>query len=302
MKHSMFFYLSRPKAYIRKLCVKLSESYALKEQWKHHMNYPLNLSNPQTLCEKLQWLKLYDRNPLYHQLVDKYEVKAIVDKKLGKGHTAECYGVYNSVDEIHLDKLPNRFVLKCTHDSGSFAICKDKSTFDFKHAKEILQAGLNNTSYYNMFFEWAYKDVPPRIIAEEYIDSLGKPESVEYKITCMNGKVKMITICSGIPHSDFDKRFNDHFTPEGKRLPFVAYYQPAGKELPSAELKAELIRLSEILAENIPYVRVDWYVHEGKIFFGEMTFYTWAGYMDIQPKEYDSLLGSWLQLPQKRKE
>ena len=153
--------------------------------------------------------------------------------------------------------------------------------------------------WYEQAHEWAYKGVKPRLIAEEYIDTLGKPETIEYKITCIDGKVKMITVCSGISHNDNDKRFNDHFDRDGNRLPFYVIYKPAGLELPKKEILDELIRISEILADGIPQVRVDLYIHKGQFYFGEMTFYTWAGYMNYVPKEWDRIMGDWLTLPKK---
>ena len=214
-------------------------------------------------------------------------------------HVVKNYGLYNSVDEIDYNKLPNRFVLKCTHDSGSYVVCQDKATFDKEKARAILANGLNAGDFSDMQREWAYRGVQPRIIAEEYIDTLGKPDSIEYKITCFNGKVRMFTICSGIPHSDFDKRFNDHYDREGNRLPFYVYYKPAGLELPKKPIYEEMVRIAETLSAGIPQVRVDLYEHEGKIMFGEMTFYTWGGMMEFTPKEWDFKLGEMLELPHK---
>lgn len=254
----------------------MSDRFFIETEWRLTMDYPLDLDNPKTFCEKLQWLKLHDHNPLYHKLVDKYEVKQWVTDKIGANHVVKNYGVYNSVNEIDFDALPNQFVLKCTHNSGGLVVCTDKKELNRQHVRSVFNEGLNSQDYYLWKREWAYKGVKPRIIAEEYIDSLGKPESVEYKITCIHGKVKMITVCSGIAHVEFDKRFNDHFDTEGNRLPFYVNYKSAGLSLPESETTDELIRLSGILSSGIPQVRVEWYVHNGEIYFGEMTFYTWA--------------------------
>lgn len=277
----------------------VSDKQHIRYLWSEYMDYPLNLDNPQTFCEKLQWLKLHDHNPLYHKLVDKYEVQKYVAERIGEEHVVKLYGVWNSVDEIDVNSLPNQFVLKHTGDSGGFVVCKDKKKFNWQEAKQKMRLNTDSKNYFLTNREWAYKDVPSRIIAEEYIDSLGKQESIEYKITCMNGKVKMITVCSGIAHVEYEKRFNDHFDREGNRLPFYVNYKPAGLDLPSKEITDELIRLSETLSDGIPQVRVDWYVHKGKIYFGEMTFYTWAGFMDYVPKEWDRKMGDWLELNMK---
>lgn len=294
-------FFENPSRMIIKLLVRYCPNLVPDKQyiqyvWEQKMDYPLDLDNPKTFCEKLQWLKLHDHNPLYHKLVDKFEVKAFVADKIGPEHVVKLYGVYNSIDEVDIGALPNSFVLKHTGDSGGFIVCKDKKTFNWENAKESMNAIPSSGNYYLTGREWAYKNVKPRIIAEEFIDSLGKPESIEYKITCMNGKVKMITVCSGIAHVEFEKRFNDHFDREGNRLPFYVNYKPAGLDLPPKEITDELIRLSEVLSEGIPQVRVDWYIHKGNIFFGEMTFYTWAGFMNYVPKEWDRIMGDWLEL------
>lgn len=305
MKHNLNYYLKRPlsvnwRGFKKLLFPQYALRCAILNNWNHMMDYPIDLENPKTFCEKLQWLKLFDHNPIYHKWVDKFEAKKMVSTLLGEKYVAKLYSVYNTTEEIDFNALPNSFVLKCTHDSGTLVVCPDKSKLDKAKAIEILNSGLKIKDYSLDGGQWAYKGVKPRIIAEEYIDSLGKPESIEYKITCIHGKVKMITVCSGIAHVEFDKRFNDHFDRDGNRLPFYVYYKPAGLDLPDKAVTDELIRLSEIVSANIPQVRADWYVHKGQIYFGEMTFYTWGGYMPYVPKEWDRIMGDWLDLPQKR--
>lgn len=297
MKRSKFYYLTHPKIALPALLEKVSDRYAIEQRWKQCMDYPLNLDNPQTFCEKLQWLKLYDHNPIYHKLVDKYEVKKWVADRIGAEHVVETIALYNSVDEIDFDVLPDRFVLKCTHNSGGLVVCTDKSKLDKQKAVDTLTQGMAIRDYYLCNREWAYKGVRPRIIAEDYIDTLGKSESIEYKLTCTNGKVCMTTVCSGIAHVEFEKRFNDHFDREGNRLPFYVNYKSAGLNLPKKSLYEELVQIAESLSDGIPEVRVDLYVHKGVIMFGEMTFYTWAGFMDYRPKEWDKIMGDWLKLP-----
>jgi hypothetical protein len=279
----------------------MSDKFYIETQWRLNMDYPLNLDKPQTACEKYQWLKLHDHNPLYHRLVDKYEVKKWVADRIGEEHIVKTYALYNSVDEIDFDALPSSFVLKCTHNSGGLVVCPDKSKLDRDEAIKTIKEGLSVSDYYLTNREWAYKGVKPRIIAEEYIPILGKADSVEYKLFCLDGKVCLTTVCSGIAHVEYDKRFNDHFDKDGKRLPFYVNYKPAGLELPETSIYKELVRIAEILSQNIPHVRVDLYVYNNVIMFGEMTFYTWAGYMDFVPKEYDRILGTWCELNQKHK-
>ncbi len=260
----------------------------------------LNLKDPKRFTEKLNWLKVYDRRPEYSRLVDKYEVKKYVENKLGGAFLIPALGVWERFEDIDFDKLPNQFVLKCTHDSGGSAICKDKYTFDKNAVSEKLNKCLRQ-NYYWASREWPYKNVKPRIIAEPYVDSLGKPDSVEYKITCCNGEVKMITVCTGIPHSKVRERQNDHFDKSWNQMPFYVAYKSTGKKIDKPGFMDEMVRLSEKLAEGLPAIRVDWYYIDGNIKFGELTFYTHAGFMVYNPDGWDYKMGEWLKLPDKYK-
>ena len=256
----------------------------------------LNLKDPIRYSEKMQWLKLYHRKPIFTQMVDKFEVKKIVAEKIGADYVIPCYGVWDSFDDIDFETLPNQFCLKCTHDSGSFVICKDKATFDYASAKEKLERNLNKNFFYE-FREWPYKDVKARILAEKYEPSLGNIDSVEYKLTCCNGDVRAITVCGGIPHADFSLRSNDTFTKDWQRQNWYAYYKPKGGDIKKPAQMDEIINLSEKLSNGIPYVRVDWYIIKGKPFFGEFTFYTWAGFLRFMPSNMDEVMGKWIVLP-----
>ena len=279
----------------------MSDEKFIRMKYKRLMHKELNLDNPQTYNEKLQWLKLYDRNPLYTKLVDKYEVKKYVSDRIGEEHVVPIFGVYDNVDEIRLEDLPNQFVLKCTHDSGGFVICKDKESFDFESAKRLLAKRMKR-NFYKFSREWPYKDVKPRIIAEKFMDSLGKPESIEYKLTCFGGKADLITVCGGIAHSAFDKRTNDFYDRDFNHLPFYVFYKNPPKALPVPKEIDKIIEFSEKLSEGIPEVRVDWYIHDGVIYFGEMTFFTWGGFCVFTPEEWNRTLGDWIILPEKKKE
>jgi hypothetical protein len=185
--------------------------------------------------------------------------------------------------------------LKCTHDSGGFWICKDRSIFNQEEARQFFNKELHKNYYWNKR-EWVYKDIKPRIIAEPYIDSLGKPESFEYKLTCMNGVCKVFTICTGIAHSDFELRTNDHYDRDFNHLPWYAYYKNSKKPVQIPPQAKEIIEYAEKLSEGIPQVRVDFYVINDKVYFGEMTFYTWAGIIEFTPPEWNDIMGSWLDL------
>ena len=274
----------------------MSDEKYLKHVFKMRMGYDLNLDNPKTFNEKLNWLKLHDRNPEYTRMVDKYEVKKYVAEKIGAKYVIPLLGVYNNFDEINFDEMPEQFILKCTHDSGGFVICRDKKNFDVEAARAMLTKHLK-INYYLGKREWVYKNIKPRIIAEKYIDTLGKPESIEYKLTCFNGVAKLITICKGIAHTDFDKRTNDHYDRDLNPLKWYAYYKNSPVPVQPPKEIHEIIALSEKLAAGIPQVRVDSYLIDGKVYFGEMTFYTHAGMIEFNPPEWDEILGSWIELP-----
>ena len=208
-------------------------------------------------------------------------------------------GVWNKFDEIEFDKLPNQFVLKCTHDSGSYVICKDKNAFDKKKAKVKLEKSLKRNYFWGNR-EWPYKNVVPRIIAEPFIESLGKPESTEYKLTCFNGKVVFTTICTGIAHSKLNERKNDFYDRDFNMLPFWTYYKHSDNPIKEKPWFLDtMISYAEELGKDIPYVRVDFYLVDNKIYFGETTFFTWGGYLKMNPEEWDLKLGEMLELPNK---
>lgn len=283
-----------------RLCKNMDDESYLKWLYRLSMGRKLNLDNPKRLSEKLQWLKLYNHNPYYTKCVDKYEVKKIVADKIGDEYVVPLLGVWNSFDEINFDKLPNQFVLKTTHDSGSVFVCKNKATFDKEAAKNKIGFSLNN-DFYKGGREWPYKNVKRRIIAEKYIDSLGHEDSVEYKITCMNGKVKFVTFCKGPAHQDLSVRTNDHFDRNFNRLNFYVYYKNSNYPYEKPKTWDQMIDISEKLSEDIPYVRIDFYNVNNHIYFGEMTFFTWSGFLKFYPDEWDEKLGSWLTLPEKNK-
>ncbi len=259
----------------------------------HILGHELNLENPKSFNDKLNWLKLHDRNPEYTLMVDKIEAKKWVAGKIGKEYVIPALGVWDKVEDIDPSSLPNTFVLKCNHES-KVHICRNGIITE--DAKKDLKKHLKNNNYYRLR-EWPFKDIERRVFAEEFIPSIGGEDTIEYKLTCCNGKVKMITICSGPAHVENERRFNDHYTPNWDKLDFYAIYKNTGKDWKKPEFMDKMIELSEILAVEIPTVRVDWYYHEGRIYFGEMTFYTWGGFIPYVPQTFDDVMGSWVTLP-----
>ena len=282
----------------------LSDEDCLKLYFRTYLGYKLDLNNPQTFNEKIQWLKLYDRNPEYTKLVDKYLVRDFVKEKIGGDYLIPLIGVWDRPEDIDFSSLPNKFVLKCNHNSGKgMYICHDKSQLDINQVMAGLREGLNE-DYYMRCREWPYKNVNRKIVCEEYIsdknDESGKGESnhlTDYKFMCFGGKVKCEFICV----DRFEKtgiRIN-FYDPEWNLLPFTRHYPSTKKEVPPPVNLKKMIELAEILSEGIPFVRVDFYESDGRIYFGEMTFYPGSGFEEFTPFRWDRTLGDWIELPSK---
>lgn len=259
------------------------------------IGYKLDLQNPKTFSEKLQWMKLYDHNPLYTTLVDKYEVKKYVANKIGNQYVIPTLDVWNRVEDIDFNKLPHQFVLKCTHDSGGLIICKDKTKFNVTKAKKTLHKSLSRNFYY-MGFEWPYKNVKPRIIAEEYMEDSKTKELRDYKFFCFNGEVKALFIATERQKEGEDVKF-DFFDVDFNHLPFKQGHENA-RVLPEKPLRfMEMKELAAILSKGIPQVRVDFYEVDGRVYFGEMTFFHHGGWTRFDPDEWDTIFGKWITLP-----
>ena len=277
------------------LSLALSDKAYINITFKKKFGHKPDLVHPKTLCEKIEWLKLNDRKPIYTDMVDKVKAKEIATSRGLR--VIPLLGVYNKFKDIDFDKLPNQFVIKTNHTSGGYVVCKDKATFDIKKAEKIINKSLRK-NYYKYGREWPYKNVERKILIEEFIDSLGKPESIEYKVTCFNGKVEFITICRGIAHSDYCLRKNDFYDLDFNLLPFVTeYYENSHVENKKPAFWNEMIRQAEVMAKDTYYSRVDFYDINGELYFGEITFFTWSGLMKFNPPEYDRILGDKLKLP-----
>ncbi len=273
----------------------LSDKQYVRLKWLYRMRgAKLNLENPQTFNEKLQWLKLYYHNPLQTLMVDKFKVKQYVSDIIGNNYVIPLLGVWNSVDEIDWDKLPQQFVLKCSHDCGGMVICKDKELLDIEKAKMKLRKCLR-TNYYYASREWPYKNVKPRVFAEEYKeDEFG--ELRDYKWFCFNGKPKALFIATNRSRGADQTRFD--FYDEGyNHLPFTNGHPNSTEVIEKPLGFDDMRKLACVLSEGLPFVRIDFYDVKGHIYFGEFTFYHWGGMMPFKPKEWDYKFGNWLQLP-----
>lgn len=276
----------------------LPDEVLVKKMFKARMGYKLDLNNPETFNEKLQWLKINDRRDIYTSLVDKYQVKGIVEKEIGEKYVIPTLGVYDSFDDIDFDKLPNQFVIKCTHDSGGLIVCKNKDTFNKKTARKKITKCLKKNFYYN-YREWPYKNVKPRIIVEKYMEDKNDGELIDYKVMCFNGKAKMIFTCT--------ERFGDglkvtFFDLDWNKLPFARHYPSSDKKIKRPKNLNKMIDFSEKMSCGMPFVRMDWYEIDGALYFGEYTFYPGTGMEEFNPEEWDKKLGDWIELPRLDKE
>lgn len=256
-----------------------------------HFHKFANLKQPLTFNEKLNWLKLNDRNPEYVKLVDKYEVKPIISDLIGEEYIIPTLGVWNSFDEIDFDSLPERFVLKCTHDSEGLVIVKDKSKLDMAAAKEKIEYALKQNFYY-IGREWPYKNVPPRIIAEEYMEDHTDGELRDYKFFCFDGVPKAMFIASD---RSIDEVKFDYYDLDFNHLDIKQKY-PNANTLRKPVTFDKMIELAKIISKGYPHVRVDFYEVDGKLYFGEFTLYHFSGFMPFQPDKWDKIFGDWLEL------
>ena len=273
----------------------MSDERYLKKKFKALVGYDLNLDNPKTYNEKIQWLKLHDRNPLYPKLVDKYEVKEYVAGIIGDQYIIPTIGVWDKFEDINFDSLPQQFVLKCTHDSGGLVICTDKSQFDKEKARRKICTALNR-NYYYVHREWPYKNVRPRIIAEKYMEDSTSAELNDYKFFCFDGAPMALFIATDRQNAVLETKF-DFFDMDFNHLDFTNGHPNANKKIHQPNSFDEMKMIAGKLSKGFPHVRVDLYEVDGKVYFGEMTFAHWSGFVPFEPMEWDYKFGSWIKLP-----
>lgn len=267
----------------------------IKMRWDAYMDYSLHLDEPQTFNEKLQWLKLHDRCPQYTQMVDKAEVKKYVAAMVGEEHIIPTLAVYDRAEDIDFDALPNQFVLKCTHDSGGIVICRDKTALDKDEAVRKLNHGLRKNYYYQNR-EWPYKNVVPRIIAEQYMTNGDEDELTDYKIHNFNGVPKVVLVCKDRYRAS--ELTEDFFSCTWQHLDIARpNHRHADKVPERPEELDEMLDIAIRLSRDIPFVRTDFYVINHKVYFGEMTFFPACGMNPFVPREWDYILGTYLTLP-----
>lgn len=274
-----------------------SDRHYITRKFIWRLNYKPNIDHPVTFQEKLQWIKLHDRKPIYHTMVDKYDAKQFIIDKLGDDkYCIPTLGIYNSFEEIDFGKLPNQFVLKCTFDSGSYYICTDKSKFDKEVAKKRLLVNWKY-NYYYYSREWPYKGLKHRIIAEPLLVDEKYPYLRDFKFYCFNGEPKVCYITSD-KGGDLPTR-QDFFDMEGNHLDLQdAHYTNNPVRCPDLPVNfRQMQELCRIFAKDTYHLRVDFYEVNGHIYCGEFTFFESGGFCEFKPEKYNTILGNWMKLP-----
>lgn len=276
----------------------LSDKAYLKIQYRCLCGKPLNLKNPQTFNEKLQWLKVYDHNPEYSKMVDKYEAKKYVASIIGEEYIIPTLGVWDSIDDIDWDSLPDQFVLKCTHDSGGLVVCRDKYKFDKTAAIKKLKASFSRDFYYSSR-EWPYKNVKPRVIAEKYMEDTPLNPAVtdltDYKFFCFDGDPKFCQVI----RDRHTKETIDFYDMDWNHQEFVGLNPVASNGLTPVARPKHLDVMTEIckkLSKGIPFSRIDLYVINDKEYFGEVTFYPYGGMGVFTPNDWNTRIGDLINL------
>lgn len=270
----------------------LPDKIYLQLMYRRKFGRWIDFKNPKTFNEKLQWLKLHDRNPLYTTMVDKYAVREYIKEKIGEGYLIPLVGgPWTDAKDIDFDKLPEQFVLKCTHDSGSIEICKDRNSFDIDTSIKNLNKALKHNFYYRGR-EWPYKNVRPQIIAEKYMESKGRQVPEDYKVYCFNGKPKYIVVF----HNRFDNTkelsetvYDTNWIPQGISLD--SHFKISNQVEPKPECLSQMLAIAEKLSDGMAQNRIDFYITDDLLKFGEITIYTASGFQTMIPDLLDAELG-----------
>ena len=282
----------KAKKLVRVALTPLPDKTYLSFLYRLKIGKKLNWDDPKTFNEKLQWLKLYNRKPEYTRMVDKYEAKDYVAGIIGKEHIIPTLGVWEKFDDIDFSALPDKFVLKCTHDSGGLVICKDKSKFDKNAARKKINKSLR-TNYYLRGREWPYKDVKPRILAEEYFVDESGDGLQDYKFFCFDGEPQFMFIATGRANH---KTCFDFFDMNFDWIPVKQHYPNAIVTPRKPKQFEKMKQLAAQLSKDFKHVRVDFFQVGDKVYFGELTFFHFGGFERFEPESYDFKFGEYLRL------
>lgn len=271
----------------RKYQIKYLYLNTLKHYFKKEMSYELNLDNPTSFNEKLQWLMVYYRDPIMSRCVDKVSVRTYVADQVGPEYLVPVYGIYDKAEDVNFDELPNQYVLKPSHSSGKFVICTDNSGLDKQGTRELLRKWLRE-NYYYWSGEWVYKDIVPKIICEKLLAH----NIADYKFFCFAGVPRYLFICE-------DRQMGTNITPydmDFNPLPFTIGGHSHGEGHSMPENFDVMVNLVKKLSQPFPFVRVDLYNVEGRIYFSELTFFPANGRAPYVPMEWDYRIGKMLDL------
>lgn len=264
----------------------------IRRQYKLRTGETLNLENPIYYNEKIQWMKINYHDLILNELVDKYSVRNFVKERIGKEYLIPIYGIYDSIDEVDFDSLPNQFVMKLTNGSSFNYICTNKTAKEVKKIKARFKKWIK-IDFYALGREWAYKDVKNRIICEKYLTDDSETELKDYKFFCFNGEPKVIQVdyCRFTNHKRNLYTLNWDYMNES-----IEYETDPDANLDKPEKLEDMVRCAKELSKGFPHIRVDFYHINGQIYFGELTFYHGAGYLSYKPKKFEKQMGDWLDL------
>jgi hypothetical protein len=275
-----------------KFKIKYMYMATLRKEFKKNMGYDLNIDNPRTFNEKIQWLKVHYHDPLMVICADKVAVRNHIARMIGIEHLVPVYGIWNHVNDIDIEGLPRQFVLKTSHASGQFIICKDKATLDWDDALHKLQRWQHKNYYYTTG-EWVYKDIKPRLICEEFLED----NIADYKIQCFNGEPKMLYVCT-----DRSKELKvSHFDLDFNLLNITHKHKSHVDKMQKPQSFEKMLKIAKTLSAGFPYVRVDLYESKGKVYFGELTFTPANGMCPFEPQKWDFIMGDMLDLSKANK-
>lgn len=267
----------------------------LKIIFKARVGYFPNLKNPRSYNEKLQWLKLNCKRQEYQDLVDKISSKDYVARRIGKEYIIPTLGVWDNVDDVNWGALPRQFVIKCSGDSGGVVVCKDKESFNIEEAKKILQKGWEH-NYYVYNREYPYRYIRNRIIAEEYMEDESGYELKDYKIFCFDGEPKYLFVATDRQKNNVDTKF-DFFDLNWNHIPVRNGHPNSFTPIDQPKNFDRMIEIARLLSQGMTHVRVDLYNCDGRIYFGELTFFHWSGMTAYEPREWDYIFGDYIKLP-----
>ena len=259
----------------------------LSLRFKKLTGYKMDWANPQSFNQKLQWLKIYDHNPLYSVCADKVAVRDFVEERIGEQYLIPIHGVYDHAEDIDYTTLPNRFVLKCNHGAKYNIICKDKKKLDISATNQLLNKWLKD-KYYRKLREYHYKAIKPQIICEQYMEDKETGRLNDYKVFMVAGEPQIIQV-------DLD-RFDQHrrniYDSNWMLLDLeISFPRATDVTIPRPPVFDEMLECAKKLAEGFKEVRVDFYVINGKLYFGEMTFFSGAGFSKYKPREFEFEMG-----------